>query len=224
MAGEKQSRRFLECTDDNCLIQVAEEMKRGDALQELIFTNEEELVGNVKVREALATLTMGWWSSRSWEKANSRLTTLNIGRANTGLFRDLLGRIPCETIRRREEEARRAVWFSSITFSRLKSGPYTCARSQAMVAEGLHGWKRSYWQNSKIEKETFKWWMRVRWGRRNIETLPKNAVIQLGKSKPAWSWIWSGIWRAAREVSKDTSAAKERLGKMCAHCWMSQKT
>ncbi|XP_009471378.1 PREDICTED: carbonic anhydrase-related protein [Nipponia nippon] len=30
--------------------QVIEEMKRGDALQDLMFTNKEELVGNVKVR------------------------------------------------------------------------------------------------------------------------------------------------------------------------------
>ncbi|GAB0185274.1 F-box only protein 16 [Grus japonensis] len=47
-AGHKQSRRFLECVDNNFLTQAIEEPAREDALLDLILTNKEELVGDVK--------------------------------------------------------------------------------------------------------------------------------------------------------------------------------
>ena len=46
-AGHKQSRRFLECVDDNFLLQVIEEPRRRGAMLDLVLT-KEELVGNVK--------------------------------------------------------------------------------------------------------------------------------------------------------------------------------
>lgn len=42
--GHRQSRRFLECTNDNFLMQLAEELK-GDTLLDLKFTGKEELLG-----------------------------------------------------------------------------------------------------------------------------------------------------------------------------------
>lgn len=42
------------------MIQMTEEVKRGNVLQDLIFTNKDELVGNVNARSR--------WNSGSWEK------------------------------------------------------------------------------------------------------------------------------------------------------------
>ncbi|KAF1487044.1 hypothetical protein FQV17_0000336, partial [Megadyptes antipodes antipodes] len=50
-AGHKQSGRFLECVDDNFLI-VLEPMRRG-AMLDLVLTNKEGLVGNVKLKGSL---------------------------------------------------------------------------------------------------------------------------------------------------------------------------
>ncbi|GAB0210292.1 cAMP-dependent protein kinase inhibitor alpha [Grus japonensis] len=58
-AGHKQSRRFLECIDDNVLLQAIEEPTRRGAMLDL-----------------------------------GKLTTLEFRRADFGLFRDLLGRVP----------------------------------------------------------------------------------------------------------------------------------
>jgi len=50
IAGHKQFRRFLECADDNFLLHVIEEPKRRHAMLDLVLTNKERLVGNVKLK------------------------------------------------------------------------------------------------------------------------------------------------------------------------------
>ncbi|GAB0179564.1 hypothetical protein GRJ2_000421700 [Grus japonensis] len=52
-AGHKQSRKFLECIDDNFLLQVIEESTRRGAMLDLVLTNKEGLVGNVKLNGSL---------------------------------------------------------------------------------------------------------------------------------------------------------------------------
>ena len=49
-AERKQSRKFLECVEDNFLTQLVSECTRGGALLDLLFTNREELVGDVMER------------------------------------------------------------------------------------------------------------------------------------------------------------------------------
>jgi len=48
-ARHTQSRRFLQSIDDNFLMQVVEEPTRRGALLDLVLTNKEELVEDVKV-------------------------------------------------------------------------------------------------------------------------------------------------------------------------------
>ncbi|GAB0180562.1 hypothetical protein GRJ2_000521500 [Grus japonensis] len=52
-AGHKQSRGFLESIDDNFLLQVIEEPMRKGPLLDLLLTNKEGLVGDVKVKGSL---------------------------------------------------------------------------------------------------------------------------------------------------------------------------
>lgn len=56
----------------------------------------EELVEDVKVESSLFC-TVGFKILRGLGNTNSKITTLDFPRADFGLFRDLLGRIPCET-------------------------------------------------------------------------------------------------------------------------------
>lgn len=58
------------------------------------------------------------------------------------------------------EESKRAGWFSSITFSRLKNGSSWWAENQAIVAGGLHGWTSSSWVNWNM-KRAYKRCMKV---------------------------------------------------------------
>ncbi|GAB0209691.1 hypothetical protein GRJ2_003434800 [Grus japonensis] len=52
-AGHKQYRRFLECVDDNFLLQVIEEPTRRGAMLDLVLTNKEGLAGDVKLKGSL---------------------------------------------------------------------------------------------------------------------------------------------------------------------------
>jgi len=45
----KQSRRFLECVENNFLMQLVSEPTKGDASLDLLFANREGLVGGVVV-------------------------------------------------------------------------------------------------------------------------------------------------------------------------------
>ncbi|GAB0202575.1 mitochondrial enolase superfamily member 1 [Grus japonensis] len=93
----KQSRRFLECVDDNFLLQVTEEPTRRGAMLDLVLTNKEGLVGDVKLKGSLGCSDhemVEFRILRAARRVCSKLTTLDLRRADFGLFRDLLGRIP----------------------------------------------------------------------------------------------------------------------------------
>ncbi|GAB0187546.1 hypothetical protein GRJ2_001219900 [Grus japonensis] len=95
-AEHKQSRRFLECADDNFLLQVTEEPMRRGAMLDLVLTNKEGLMGNVKLKGSVGCSdheTMEFKILRAARRAHSKLTALDFRRADFGLFRDLLGRI-----------------------------------------------------------------------------------------------------------------------------------
>ncbi|GAB0187691.1 hypothetical protein GRJ2_001234400 [Grus japonensis] len=96
-AEHKQSRKFLECVDDNLLLQVTEEPMRGGAMLDLVLTNKEGLVGDVKLKGSLGCSDhemVEFRILRAARRACSKLNTLDFSKADFGLFRDLLDRIP----------------------------------------------------------------------------------------------------------------------------------
>ncbi|GAB0179062.1 hypothetical protein GRJ2_000371500 [Grus japonensis] len=96
-AERKQSRRFLECVNNNFLLQVIEEPMRRGAMLDLILTNKEGLVGDVKLKGSLGCSDhkmVEFRILRAVRRAHSKLTALDFRRADSGLFRDLLARIP----------------------------------------------------------------------------------------------------------------------------------
>ena len=96
-AWHKQSRRLLECIDDNFLLQVIEEPTRRGAMLDLVLTNKDGLVGNVKLGDSLGCSDhemVEFKILRAARRVHSKLTALDFRRADSGLFRDLLGRVP----------------------------------------------------------------------------------------------------------------------------------
>ena len=101
-AERKQSRRFLECVeDDNVLTQLGSEPTREGALLDLLFANRERLVGDVTVvgrlghsdHKMIEFLIIG-----EVRRGVSRTATLDLQRADFGLFRRLIGRVPWEAV------------------------------------------------------------------------------------------------------------------------------
>ena len=63
---------------------------------DLVLTNKEGLVGNVKLKGSLGYSdheVVEFKILRAVRKAHSKLTTLDFRRTDFGLFRDLLGRV-----------------------------------------------------------------------------------------------------------------------------------
>ncbi|PKU33645.1 glycerol kinase [Limosa lapponica baueri] len=91
-ARHKQSRRFLQWIN-NFLLQVTEEPTRRGAMLDLVLTNKEGLVGNVKLKGSLGCSdheTVEFKILRVVRRVHSKLTTLDFRRTDFGLFKDLL--------------------------------------------------------------------------------------------------------------------------------------
>ncbi|GAB0203729.1 hypothetical protein GRJ2_002838500 [Grus japonensis] len=93
IAERKQSRRFLECVEDNFLTQLVSEPTREGAPLDLLLVNREGLVGDVMVggclghsdHEMIEFSILGEGRGR-----DSRTGTLEFWRADFGLLRSLL--------------------------------------------------------------------------------------------------------------------------------------
>ncbi|KAK4811192.1 hypothetical protein QYF61_019823 [Mycteria americana] len=106
-ASCKQSRRLLECTEDNFLIQVIESPTRGDALLDLLLTNTEELIREVKIDGSLGCsdhALVEFTILRDMGQAKSILKTLNLRKVNFQLFKGLVDGTPWEIALRDNEE------------------------------------------------------------------------------------------------------------------------
>jgi len=96
-ARHSQSRRFLQSINDNFLMQVVEEPTRKGALLDLVLTKKEGLLEDVKARGRLSCSDCEIVEFRilhGGSRAISRIKTLDLRRANIGLFKELLGGIP----------------------------------------------------------------------------------------------------------------------------------
>ncbi|KAK4810917.1 hypothetical protein QYF61_013325 [Mycteria americana] len=98
-AERKQCRRFLECVADNFLTQLVSEPTREGAPLDLLFTNRDGLVSHVMVggclgqsdHEMIEFLIRG-----EAARGVSKTATLDFWRADFGLFRRLVERVPWE--------------------------------------------------------------------------------------------------------------------------------
>jgi len=98
-AERKESRKFLECVEDNFLRQLVSEPIRGGASLDLLFVNREGLVGDVVVRGhlGLSDHEMTQFSVQGEVKRGaSKTTTVDFRRADSGLFRMPAERVPWE--------------------------------------------------------------------------------------------------------------------------------
>ncbi|RMB92333.1 hypothetical protein DUI87_31207 [Hirundo rustica rustica] len=98
-AERRQSRKFLECMEDNFLSQLMGEPTRGGTMLDLFFVNADGLVGDVMVggplgqneHEIIEFLIFG-----EVRRSTSKTLALDFRRADLGLFRRLIQSIPWE--------------------------------------------------------------------------------------------------------------------------------
>jgi len=137
----RQSRRFLECIEDNFLSQVIDTPAWGDAILDLMLTSESELISDVKTggslgcsEHALVELTV----LRDMGNARSIVRTLNSRKANFQLFKELVSRTPWEVVLRDRGAEQRGQTLRMLSIE-CKSIQSPGVRSQVRKARYRHG-------------------------------------------------------------------------------------
>jgi len=100
MASGRQS-RFLESVQDNFLVQVIDGPTRGEALLDLVLTNEEESIRDIKIGGSLGCsdhALVEFVMLKNAGLAKSRAKDLCFRRANFRPLKELLSGIPWETV------------------------------------------------------------------------------------------------------------------------------
>lgn len=85
MVNCKASRRLLESTDDNLLVQVLDRLIRGEVLLDLVLTNAEEIIKDIKIGCSLGCsehALVEFVISRNMSLVKSRVRILNFKRMN----------------------------------------------------------------------------------------------------------------------------------------------
>lgn len=93
----KQSRSFLECVEDNFLIQTIDHLTRGELLLDLLLTNTDELIREVKTGGILGCsdhALLELMISRDIGQAKRIVKTLNLRKENFQLFKGLVDGTP----------------------------------------------------------------------------------------------------------------------------------
>ena len=94
--------RFLESTDDNFQVQIFNRPTRGEALLDVVLTNTEEIIKDIKIGSSLGCSNCAVVQSvisRSAYLAKSGVRTLIFRRADFRLFMELLDKISWEEVR-----------------------------------------------------------------------------------------------------------------------------
>ena len=93
----RQSRRLLECIDNNFLSQIIDSPTRGDVILDQMVTNASELIGHIKTGGSLGCsdhVLVEFAVLRDVGQAKSKVRTLNFRKAKFQLFKDLVNRTP----------------------------------------------------------------------------------------------------------------------------------
>ncbi|KAK4820693.1 hypothetical protein QYF61_003613 [Mycteria americana] len=177
-AERKQSRRFLECVADIFLTQLVSEPTREGAPLDLLFTNREGLVSHVMVGGRLG--------QSDHEMGVSRTATLDFRRADFGLFRRLVDRVP---------------WEAALKGKGVQEG-WTLFKEKVLKAQdqAVPRFQKTSW-----------WGRRPAWLNRELwlELRKKRRVYDLWKKGQASQEDYKGVARLCREKIRRAKAELE---------------
>ncbi|GAB0189068.1 mitochondrial enolase superfamily member 1 [Grus japonensis] len=153
-------------------------MRRG-AILDLVLTNKEGLVRNVKLKGSLGCSDhemVEFRILRAARRARSKLTTLDFRRTDFGLFRDLLGRVPWD----KAQEGRGAQESWLVFKDHLLQAQERCIPTKRKSGKNV---RRPAWMNKelldkvKVRKEAYKGW------KQGQQVLYHTAQIEEGKGR-----------------------------------------
>ncbi|KAK4830875.1 LOW QUALITY PROTEIN: hypothetical protein QYF61_013804 [Mycteria americana] len=187
-AERKQSRRFLECID-SFLTQLVSEPPREGAPLDLLLTNGEGLVSHVMVGGRLGQSDhemIEFLILEGVTRGGTRTATLDFQRADFGLFRRLVERVPWEAARKGKGVQEGWTFFKE---EDLKAQERAVPRCRKTSRRG----RRLAWLNREL-------WLELR---------KKRRVYDLWKKGQATQEDYKGVARLCRERIRRAKAELE---------------
>jgi len=132
MASCRQSRRLLECIENNFLGPVIDNPSTGDTLLGLLVTNARELM-QVKTGGILGCgdhALVEFAVLKNKGQAKTKVRTLSFRKAKFQSFKELLSRTPWEMVLRTREQNRAGRWLRMLA-TECKSSQSPGVRNQA---------------------------------------------------------------------------------------------
>ena len=184
-ASCRQSRRFLEYTNNNFLNQVTDTPAQGDAIFNLMVTNASELISDIKIGGSMHCsdhTLVEFTLLRDIRKARSTLKTQNFRKANFQLFKELLRRASWETVLR-DRGAEHSSQISKDAFHRAKD--LSVPRCKKSGKEG----KRLVWLSQDLlVKLKSKRELHRRWKQGQLSwELYRDAGLVSARARYSWS-------------------------------------
>ena len=138
----RQSRRLLECIQDNFLSQVIDGLTRGYAVLDLLLTHINEPIGDIRIGGCLgcSNHAMVEFTLRRALRQVKSNRKLNFRTANFQLFRELIKKTPWETVLMGKGMQQRWQIVKEAFFKAQELSIHRCSRSRK---EG----KRPVWLN-----------------------------------------------------------------------------
>jgi len=136
----RQSRRLLECTEDNFMSQVIDGPTRGDGILDLLLTNANELIGDIRIGSCLGCsdhAMVEFTHPRDMGQTKIKIRMLNSKKADFHLFSELVSRTPWECALKEREWSRSGRFLRKLSLGRksYSSGVAT----QERKARDQHG-------------------------------------------------------------------------------------
>ncbi|GAB0181465.1 triadin [Grus japonensis] len=145
---------------------------------DLVLTSKEGLVGNVKLKGSLGCSdheTVEFKILRAARRVHSKLTTLDFRRADFGLFRDLLGRVP---------------WDKALEGRETRTvGRSRATRKASVGTSAIKGRLGKMWTLSGMKQET--WLPTTRWIQNWLGGWTQRIAVNSLMSK--WRPVMAGV-------------------------------
>ncbi|TRZ16814.1 hypothetical protein HGM15179_010323 [Zosterops borbonicus] len=170
-AEKRQSRKILECMDDNFLSQLVGEPSRGETMLDLLFTNRDGLVEDVVVGGRLGHVDheiIEFSIIGEIRRYINRTFTLDFRRADFGLFKRLIQKVPWEEALKNKGVQESWVLFKTEFLKAQEQTVPVCWKTSRRgkrpawigkeVLDELRNKKRMYcfWKEGQVPREGFK--------------------------------------------------------------------
>jgi len=221
-AERRQSRRFLECVADNFLTQLVSEPTSGGVSLDLLFTNIEGLVGDVVVRGCLGLSDheMKEFSVRGEVKrGTSKTITVDFRRADFGLFRMLVKRVPWERVLKGKGVQAGWTFFKEEVFK---------AQEQAVPMCRKTNWRGRWpvWLNRELflghrkKSRVYHLWKKGQMTQEEYRGLVRSCREEIWKAKAQLELRLATVVRDNKNFFTNTSATERGPRRVCIPYWM----